>query len=203
MAAQLALHFHQKLSPSARRVGAALIEHFNRRSGQCNPTVARLAELLETDQKTIKRATAELDRYGLISKVRVSGSRRTNYQPNWSALATVYSDWRARFGGQDLGAKMSPYEGQIRPHSGDKNVPQTYRITNRTEPTVISITASARTRKSAEKQMCADIAKSCLSAEIWERLQEDRLLYEAGVDAEWRNRGGGMKCILGAIRRSA
>lgn len=203
MTALIALHFHPELTPSARRIGAALLEHFNRKSGQCNPTVTRLAELLDTDVKTVKRGTAELEQKGLISKSRIFGKRRTNYQPNWSAFAAIYADWRLRFGGGELGAEMSPDGGRKSPLFGGEIVPQTYRKTNRTEPSVIPITASARTRKSAEKQMCADIANSCLSAGIWERLQEDRLLYEASVDAEWRNRGGGMKCIQGAIRRSA
>jgi hypothetical protein len=36
----------EDLSPTGRRVAAALIEHFNRRTGRCDPSHARIAALL-------------------------------------------------------------------------------------------------------------------------------------------------------------
>mgnify|MGYP002622661614 CR=1 FL=1 len=45
MFAHMALHLAAGLSPSARRVGAAIIEHYNKKTGQCDPSIERLARI--------------------------------------------------------------------------------------------------------------------------------------------------------------
>lgn len=60
--AHIALHVVPDLSPSARRVGAAIIEHFNKRTGQCDPSIERLGRLLGLSPTSVKAATAELCR---------------------------------------------------------------------------------------------------------------------------------------------
>jgi hypothetical protein len=41
------------LSSSARRVGCAIIDHFNRQNGRCDPSVPRLARLLKLHVRTV------------------------------------------------------------------------------------------------------------------------------------------------------
>ena len=48
-----AMNVAPDLRANDRRVGAALIEHFNRRTGQCDPSLERLACLLEISTHTI------------------------------------------------------------------------------------------------------------------------------------------------------
>ncbi len=47
-------------SANARRVAGAIIDHFNRKTGQCDPSVGRLARLLGVNRATVIRATNDL-----------------------------------------------------------------------------------------------------------------------------------------------
>jgi predicted transcriptional regulator len=74
------------LRQSDRRVGATLIEHFNRRTGRCDPGLNRLAEMLGLCVRTIIRSTQRLETVGLFRKVRHGGySNRNSYEPNWAS----------------------------------------------------------------------------------------------------------------------
>ena len=54
------INLHPDLSNSARRVAGALIDHFNRKTGQCDPSISRLAKLLGINRATVIRATNDL-----------------------------------------------------------------------------------------------------------------------------------------------
>lgn len=93
------------LSSSARRVGCAIIDHFNRRNGQCDPSVERLARLLGLNVRTVLRAVDDLDRRGLILKVRHGGySQRNSYRPNWALFEDLTTKWRSALKGTELSA---------------------------------------------------------------------------------------------------
>src|SRR5690242_5029263 len=85
------------LNSNQRRVGAALIEHFNRKTGQCDPGHGRLAYLLSIDKRTAIRCTQALVASGLFEKVRHGGrSSRNLYVPCWSRLSEICADWDDR-----------------------------------------------------------------------------------------------------------
>ena len=68
-----AIHLASGLNANERRVAAALLEHFNRRTGQCDPSLERIAELLGISTRTVIRSTHRLDRAGLFKKTRHGG----------------------------------------------------------------------------------------------------------------------------------
>ncbi len=75
------------LSASERRVACAIVEHFHRADGQCEPGADRLAWLLGLDRSTVLRATAALHRRRLVLRIRHGGrSQRNSYEPNWDLL---------------------------------------------------------------------------------------------------------------------
>ena len=86
------------MSGSAHVVGFALMEHYNRKTGQCDPSIARLAVMLGISEATVKRATKELcDEYGLFRKSSHGGlSHRAKYQPNWKTMRGILASWEAR-----------------------------------------------------------------------------------------------------------
>lgn len=90
-----------ELSSSARQVGCAIIDHFNRQTGQCDPSISRLAHLLGLGRRTILRAVEELDRHQIIRKVRHGGgSHRNRYEPDWPRLEELEGRWRKRMKGK-------------------------------------------------------------------------------------------------------
>lgn len=95
--AHKALNIVPGLTDAARRVAGAIIDHFNKRTGQCDPSIERLATMLGVDRATVIRATEKLHAAGLIEKISHGGnSHRTCYLPNWAQFNAVVADWDAR-----------------------------------------------------------------------------------------------------------
>jgi hypothetical protein len=89
-----AICLHSGLSSNERRVGAALIEHYNRRNAQCDPGLVRLAALLGIHERTVMRAIDGLLIGGLFEKVRHGGhSGRNFYAPVWARLDEIRAAW--------------------------------------------------------------------------------------------------------------
>jgi GTP-sensing pleiotropic transcriptional regulator CodY len=60
--AHKAISLASELSNSERRVAAAIIDHFNRRTGQCDPSLDCIAELIGMSRRTAIRATGRLQK---------------------------------------------------------------------------------------------------------------------------------------------
>jgi len=87
------------LSPTTRRVAAALVEHFNRRTGLCDPSLARLAALLGVDRRTVIRAVRELTKKGYVVRTRHGGyNHRNSYAPCWAFFRKKQDLWRSHWG---------------------------------------------------------------------------------------------------------
>ena len=118
------------LSPSDRSVGVALIEHFNRRTGRCDPGLDRISKLLGICNRTAIRATQKLAKAGLFRKVRHGGwSNRNRYEPNWSRFTELEAAWKQKLKMESLSrrANLSPATGQSCHMDGDSAVTQTCR----------------------------------------------------------------------------
>ena len=90
------------VSSAAHRVGNALIDHFNRKTGQCDPSVERLARLLDLDSKTVTNSTAALCDAGLFKKVSHGGyGHRASYEPQWHEFTRLVREWDAKMRGGD------------------------------------------------------------------------------------------------------
>jgi predicted transcriptional regulator len=117
------------LRPSDRRVGVTLIEHFNRRTGRCDPGVERIAELLGVCTRTVMRSTERLAAIGLFRKIRHGGySNRNSYEPNWSRFAELEAGWKRQLQKKLLTrhSKMSLATRESCHFDGDTPVTQTY-----------------------------------------------------------------------------
>ena len=100
------------LRPSERQVGLALIEHFNRKTGQCDPGIERIASLLGCCTRTVIRATGRLEKLGLFRKVRHGGySNRNSYQPNWARFAEQEAAWKIKLRSRRTGVSPSVWQG--------------------------------------------------------------------------------------------
>jgi DNA-binding IclR family transcriptional regulator len=92
-----AISLEPGLTSNERRVGAALIEHFNRRTGQCDPGLGRLSKLLGIDKRTVIRSIDGLGAAGMFKKTRHGGhSNRNSYEPIWSRFEEICVEWNAR-----------------------------------------------------------------------------------------------------------
>lgn len=95
--AHKALTLMAGLSDATKRVAGAIIDHFNKRTGQCDPSIERLATLLGIDRATVIRATEKLHEAGLIEKVSHGGkAHRAAYLPIWERFRAIVEDWDAR-----------------------------------------------------------------------------------------------------------
>lgn len=87
----------QRVGEATRRVAGAIIDHFNKRTGQCDPSIERLATLLGIDRATVIRATDALHELGFIEKLSHGGkAHRAAYLPNWERFRAIVEDWDAR-----------------------------------------------------------------------------------------------------------
>lgn len=95
--AHKALNIMAGLTEATKRVAGAIIDHFNKRTGQCDPSIERLATLLGIDRATVIRATDKLHELGVIEKVSHGGkAHRAAYLPNWERFRSIVEDWDAR-----------------------------------------------------------------------------------------------------------
>ncbi|MEP9347796.1 helix-turn-helix domain-containing protein [Xanthobacter sp. KR7-225] len=73
------------LCSTAKNVFSLLLDHLNSRTGQCNPSVARIASLLSLSRHAIMRSIAELENRGWVKADRKQG-KRTDYELRFDRL---------------------------------------------------------------------------------------------------------------------
>jgi hypothetical protein len=138
-------------SSAAHRVAGALLDHFNRKTGQCDPSVERLAWLLEIDTKTVKTATSQLCALGLFKKSSHGGyGHRASYSPQWQEYNRLMDAWQAKMKSKttrangvktppsddgENGAETPSSTGRKHPFKGGENAPQTYSSNQSNKPT--------------------------------------------------------------------
>lgn len=139
------------LSSADRRVAGAILDHFNHETGRCDPSIDRLADLLDLDRRTVLRAVRTLDQFGLILKDRHGGrSLRNSYEPAWEKFRELEAGWRKRFNGRSAGALVTnptKEKCQQRHSADDKPVTQTIQRNHSIEPVRSDAAAKARNRE--------------------------------------------------------
>jgi DNA-binding transcriptional MocR family regulator len=68
----------KRISATAKLLLAQLLDHRNKKTGQCNPTHDTLAEELGTNVDKVQRAMAELYRFGFVQAKK--GQRGCRYE---------------------------------------------------------------------------------------------------------------------------
>src|SRR5258708_32982608 len=92
------ISLHPDLSAGDKLVAAAIIDHFNHKTSQCDPSIERLGWLLGISERTVIRSTQRLERLRLIRKRRHGGHFNCNsYEPVWSSFRELEAKWNARF----------------------------------------------------------------------------------------------------------
>jgi predicted transcriptional regulator len=80
-----------------RRVACVLLDHFNRKTGQCDPSLGTIAKLLDINRRTAIRAVTRLHQLGFILR-NVHGGKfhRNSYTPEWGKFRQIEAHWKAR-----------------------------------------------------------------------------------------------------------
>jgi DNA-binding transcriptional MocR family regulator len=153
-----AISLASELSNSEKRVAAAIIDHFNRRTGQCDPSLDCIAELIGMSRRTVIRATDRLQKLGFVRRIRHGGHfHRNSYEPVWSRFLQVEADWRSRRGARRArfdAPKLPSCSGQSRHVGGDTVAPQTFtsNLLKETSDEAASLQKSAARRVSNDKR---------------------------------------------------
>lgn len=127
----MALSLCTDLSATQRRVLAALIEHFNRKTSRCDPSIDRLAALLGIHRRTVFRALNSLVARGYVVRMRHGGfNHRNRYLPNWILYESIVKKWKDLFLASSRArvTELSPTGGQRRHLAGGRTGTQTSSI---------------------------------------------------------------------------
>jgi len=111
------------LSVTDKRVASALVDHFNKWTRQCDPSLDTLASILGTHRRTVIRSVGRLVRLKYFRRTRHGGNFHRNfYEPLWSRFHEVEAEWQRRRRAHSQRfheEKLSRWKGQIaHPASG-------------------------------------------------------------------------------------
>lgn len=124
-----AINLTSDLRNNDRAVAAAVLDHFNRKTGQCDPGLDRIAGLLGISSRTVMRSMDRIVAARLFHRARHGGHlNRNSYEPNWPRFREIEAAWSARMKatrGIDDATEMSPATRQPRHLDGDNPVTQT------------------------------------------------------------------------------
>jgi Helix-turn-helix domain len=117
------------LSVTERRVASALVDHFNRQTTQCDPSLDTLAILLGIHRRTVIRAVNRLVRLKYFRRTRHGGKFHRNfYEPLWLRFREVEAEWHSRrlkHSQRFREGKLSLWKGQPAHPVGGKDGTQT------------------------------------------------------------------------------
>jgi hypothetical protein len=120
------------LTDTEKRVASALIDHFNKQTRQCDPSLDTLALLLGIHRRTVIRAVNRLVRLKYFRRTRHGGNFQRNfYEPLWPRFRAVEAEWKARRRAHSQRfreEKLSRWQGQPAHPSGGTDGTQTYPI---------------------------------------------------------------------------
>ena len=214
------------LTPTDRQVGVALLEHYNRRTGQCDPSNSRIAELLRISSRTVIRSTKRLESAALFLKVRHGGhGNRNSYSPNWQRFADSHAAWVRKFSrsSESRLAGVSPLSGRPCHISGDSGGVQTCNQNLQNQPQSGSqqkVQQAEFVGRAGRRQFEYGISSSQAAQTAAERRWSDALLHRFGTtpvayadaveaitpeiraaatDTELRKPGTGIRFILHAL----
>jgi predicted transcriptional regulator len=224
------LNLASELSGADKAVAGAIVDHFNRTTGRCDPSLDRIARLLGLSERTVIRATNRLAKAGIVLKSRHQGHFNCNsYSPNWFYFRRRDSEWKQRFKllKQDEKPDLSPAKCQSCQVEDDNSVIQTIpkNQSNRTNkrwradksilvaesdhvsvgeirPKSTSAAASAA-RSAAERRWNTELFKRYAPrSELYATIVEtvDLVMQAGATEAELKIRGSGLDWLEGALR---
>jgi hypothetical protein len=106
-----------------KRVACVLLDHYNRKTGQCDPSLGTIAKLLDVNRRTAIRAVTRLDQLGFIlRKVHGGKFHRNSYMPVWEKFRQIEAHWKARRNQQQNNLARSNVSPWQRPDSHVESV---------------------------------------------------------------------------------
>jgi hypothetical protein len=202
------------LKGSDQRVATVLLEHFNRRTGQCDPGLTRISELLGISVRTVIRSNTRLEASGLFRKVRHGGyGNRNSYQPVWSRFTEHQALWQAKMkyksrSGVPVVSPASRHDCHVQ---HDSTVTQTC-STNTSQPTYSSGLPKKRWSGKSSSAAARDEAERRWSRAITDRFRSTPVTYaqvieaitvdisKAATDAELQRSGAGCDHIMRELK---
>jgi len=92
-----ALSLTPELSGTEKRVAGAILDCFNKKTGQCDPGFGRIGHLLLISRRTVIRAVSKIEGCQFFRKRRHGGHlHRNSYEPNWPRFREIEAQWAAR-----------------------------------------------------------------------------------------------------------
>ena len=90
-----AICLSSSLKDSQRSVGAAILDHYNHKTGQCDPSLDTIAFLVGLSRRTVIRCVNALVRAGLFRRIRHGGNFHRNfYEPVWTFFEQAEVNWK-------------------------------------------------------------------------------------------------------------
>jgi DnaA N-terminal domain len=127
---------------SEKRIAAAVLDHFNRKTGRCDPSYETIAAILSINVRTVGRGISKFAKIDFFKVITHGGVGQCNsYQPNWPLFRMMEVEWtrrRREYANRFRASKMSCSSRQDCPAGEGQIVLQTY--SNNTIP----LTSSAR-----------------------------------------------------------
>ena len=127
-----AINLAPTLSGTDKRVICAILDHYNRETGQCDPSLTTIAELLCVHRRTVIRAIDRIVQLGFFRRIRHGGHFHRNcYIPNWMrfrALEAQWKDQKQQYRERIRGVNLSPLQGRESHFAGDSSATQSSSI---------------------------------------------------------------------------
>lgn len=196
---------------------AALVDHYNLKSGQCNPSFARLSRKIGRNRSTVIRSTNSLKRKGIISSQPPSAASRTpNYHINWEKIRdwySVYSEKRAyeQRGGTDATPAIQTTVNQC--HRGgtlsrggvSSNTEWGGAGATQTLPRTPSIKPDKKhtSLQEASARVYEDLRQALSKDEMAAVIEADTGALQRATEAEQRRRGAGIEALAAESRQVA
>lgn len=121
-----AIALTELLTGNQKRVAVAIIDHFNRKDGRCDPSIGTIAALLGISGRTVIRTLSRLEAIGFIRRFRHGGKfQRNSYEPVWGRFRQHDLEWNLRRKAHRDASRMSYTGGQECHVRGADGVTQT------------------------------------------------------------------------------
>ena len=173
-----AIALSDELTGTEKRVAAAIVDSFNHKTAQCDPSLNRIAHLLGASRRTVIRAVIRLEQRRFVLKRRHGGySHRNSYEPNWIRYREIEVAWAAHKRTKhwkSTSTEMSHCQSQIGHPSGAADGTQTSLTTLSSKPSdrVSSFEAATTSRKGSggrSRENSSGVSKSpqtCQAARV-------------------------------------
>ena len=158
-----------ELSGAEKRVAAAVLDSFNYKTGQCDPSLGRIAHLLNISRRTVIRALNRIERMRFVERNWHGGKfHRNSYNPNWARFREAEVVWNARQKTQHWNSdapNVSPSECEKCHVAGVNNATQTLR-TNQSSETSAAATTSKGPQRSRPLNVSRTIGEKTFTNRI-------------------------------------